>query len=75
MRDFEEERKEADATAAWEKERAERTEEVEAKSAKRAAKRQRQKEAKRAKPAAKPAGAPVLAAQATASGACASSST
>lgn len=49
LHDFEEERKEATAEAAWEQERAERAAEVEGKAAKRAAKRQRQKEAKKAK--------------------------
>ena len=63
MRDFEDERKEADATAAWEKERAERAEEVGSKSAKRAAKRQRQKEAKQAKPTDEPAEKPAPTAQ------------
>ena len=43
LRDFEDERKESDAVAAWEKERADRAEEVGSKSAKRAAKRQRQR--------------------------------
>ena len=55
LRDFEDERKESDAVAAWEKERADRAEEVGSKSAKRAAKRQRQKEAKKAKPGDDPA--------------------